>query len=142
MNRPNCLSASILIVDDDEDQLGLLCALLTNEGYRCIAASSPTEAISACKRDDAIDLVVSDFNMPTMNGLELWHVIRHLRPNLGVLFISGNLHACDILRSEGFPCLEKPFSLAELASRIRSILMHIETDLVSAAPAKGDYASR
>jgi DNA-binding NtrC family response regulator len=128
VNHTNDRSVSILVIDDEEPLLELLCAVLTNEGYRCIAAASPAEAISACHRGDAIDLVVSDFNLPTMDGLRLQHAIRELRPNLDVLFISGNPDACDMLATEGFPCLQKPFPFAELTSVVHQILTGARKD--------------
>jgi DNA-binding NtrC family response regulator len=122
VSRADNSPGTILVVDDEEALLSLVCAVLGDEGYMCIAANSPNEAIQVCKRDDPFDLVISDFDMPIMNGLGLWRVLGELRPNLKVLFISGNLEACEMLAAEGFSCLEKPFSFAELLSGVRRFL--------------------
>jgi two-component system cell cycle sensor histidine kinase/response regulator CckA len=122
VNSADNSPGTILVVDDEEAVLALVCTVLANDGFSCIAANSPGEAIRVCKRYEALDLVVSDFDLPTMNGLGLWRVLRELRPNLNVLFISGNLDACDMLAAEGFSCLAKPFSFAELLSGVRRLL--------------------
>ena len=115
--------ATILIVDDNESMLTLLSESLTKKGYRCMTKSNPRQAIAVCKRDNAVDIVVTDFNMPHMNGLKLRTVLRKLRPQLEVLFITGNPETCEMLTSKNFVCFQKPFDLTELASTIRLTLL-------------------
>ena len=62
--------ATILCVDDEENQLVLRKLLLERAGYRVLTAESPTRAIELF-RSDAIDLVILDYYMPGMNGLSL-----------------------------------------------------------------------
>lgn len=114
--------ATILIVDDNENVLAVLSAFLKREGYQCIEAGSPEKAISVCEGKEAIDIVVSDFYMPNMDGMKLRDNIHKLRPHLKVLFITGNPDKCDALTSEGFICFQKPFSFTELAFTIRRVL--------------------
>src|SRR6266571_2432428 len=99
MNYPHL--RTLLIVDAEPALLDVMCDVLRSQGYRCIPAHKPIEAISVCESDETIDLVVSDFNMPTMNGFELWNVICQLRPNLRILFVSANADACQELADNG-----------------------------------------
>src|ERR1700681_2497640 len=99
MKRAKKRPATILIVDDNENLLTLLSAFLTKEGYRCITKSNPRQAITVCKRDDAVDIVVTDFGMPNMYGVKLRTALRKLRPRLEVLFITGNPETCEMLTS-------------------------------------------
>ena len=92
-----CDPQTILIVDDEPALLHTMSALLQREGYRCIAAKNPTEALSMCESDEVIDFVVSDFSMPAMNGLQLWERIRQVRPGLHVLFV-GRAETARIAR--------------------------------------------
>jgi DNA-binding NtrC family response regulator len=85
--------------------------------------SNPLQAITVCKRDNAVDIVVTDFNMPNMNGLKLRTALRKLRPRLEFLFITGNPETCEMLTSKNFICLQKPFDLTELASTLRLTLL-------------------
>ena len=124
-----CSPQTILIVDDEPALLHTMSALLEREGYRCIAANHPAEALSVCESDEVIDFVVSDFSMPAMNGLQLWQRIRQIRPNLNVLFITGNAEACELLHANGLAYLTKPFPFADLVWAVHQLLARIEDEL-------------
>ena len=120
---------TILIVDDEPALLHTMSSLLQREGYRCIAAKHPTEALAVCESDQAIDFVVSDFSMPEMNGLQMWQRIRQIRPKLNVLFITGNAEACELLHTNGLAYLSKPFPFADLIWAVQRMLAPIENEL-------------
>jgi DNA-binding NtrC family response regulator len=119
-------SPAILIIDDEAGLLDILCAVLEGQGFRCIPANKPAEAVDVCESDVEIDLVLSDLNMPMMNGVALWNVLRLVRPTLDVIFMSGNAEACEELADRGLSCLQKPFSFAQLTFEIRRILAAAE----------------
>jgi DNA excision repair protein ERCC-3 len=50
--------------------------------------SNPRQAIAVCKRDNAVDIVVTDFNMPNMNGLKLRTALRKMRPRRAARFFT------------------------------------------------------
>lgn len=91
----------------------LVCALLTERGYRCWEASDGAEALSLAEsRIHELNLVVTDVVMPHMNGSELATRLASLRPDLPILFMSG--YSDDplleaIVRS-GLLLLPKPFT--------------------------------
>jgi len=89
----------VLYVDDDETVMILMDALLQRAGYRVTCHSDPHEAVSAVReRPEAFDLIITDFNMPTLTGLGLAADIARIRADLPVVIHSG--HISDSVRSE------------------------------------------
>ncbi|MGH8178693.1 MAG: PAS domain S-box protein [Steroidobacter sp.] len=87
----------ILYVDDEEPLVHLATRFLTRVGYRVTAHTSAAQALSAFKSDPrAFDLVVTDFNMPEMSGLELALQMLRLRPDALVVLASGYLPADEV----------------------------------------------
>jgi signal transduction histidine kinase len=118
-------SERILVVDDNEALLEVTSANLTALGYRVLCARNGAEAIQIFKSGQEIDLLFSDVVMPNgMNGVELAREARRLSKGIKILLTSG--YAGDVLERHGavdeFPIIDKPFRLADLARRLRSIL--------------------
>src|SRR5690348_8422268 len=83
-------SETILVVDDAESIRKLVCAMLCQNGYRCLEASDGTEALRMV--EDGIDsfrLVLTDMVMPNMTGAELAEHLSRLRPDVRIVFMSG-----------------------------------------------------
>jgi len=78
----------ILVVDDHEMLCHLSCDILRREGYDAVPATSATEALAAFQKQE-FDLVVTDFAMPGMTGVELARAITDLKPKFPVIVISG-----------------------------------------------------
>jgi PAS domain S-box-containing protein len=118
-------SERILVVDDNEDLLNVTSAKLTAFGYRVLCARNSVEAIQILESGREIDLLFSDVVMPNgMNGVELAREARRLNKGIKVLLTSG--YAGNVLEQHGaldeFPIIDKPYRLADLAWRLRSIL--------------------
>jgi signal transduction histidine kinase len=118
-------SERILVVDDNEALLEVTSAMLTASGYRVLCARNGAEAIRMFESGQQFDLVFSDVVMPNgMNGVELAREARRLSKGIKVLLTSG--YSGDVLQRHQavgeFPIIDKPFSLADLARRLRSIL--------------------
>jgi PAS domain S-box-containing protein len=80
----------VLYVDDEEAIVLLTKRLLERHGYRVTGYSNPRAALAAVQADpEQFDLVVTDYNMPGLSGLELAEALKALRPALPVLMISG-----------------------------------------------------
>ena len=79
---------SILVVDDNELLCRLACDILTTEGYRAVPARSAKAALEAFE-NEAFDLLVTDFHMPGMNGLELARAIRNRNPQFPVIVMTA-----------------------------------------------------
>jgi PAS domain S-box-containing protein len=88
----------VLFVDDETAMVELVNQMLERFGYRTAGFSVAQEAIDALRAEpDEFDLVVSDFNMPMMSGLDVALEARRIRPDLPVVIIAG--HITDELRS-------------------------------------------
>jgi DNA-binding NtrC family response regulator len=109
---------TILVVYDDPDVLEAVCAMLVDRSYNVLRANNGKEAIQ--KSDDykpEIHLLLSDFQMPEMNGVELAIHISRQRPDLKVLLMSGFPSGMLVL-NEGWHFLAKPFIPSQLRALI------------------------
>ena len=115
--------ANILLVDDNDDVREITALLLRDSGYNVIEASSGGAALDALGANPAIDLLVVDFAMPGMSGIELLEVVRAKRPEIKVVFITGY---ADHARLKGEfadeVVVKKPFTMAQLAPAVRKAL--------------------
>jgi PAS domain S-box-containing protein len=120
-------SQRILLVEDDVPVRMLLEKMLSDLGYTVTSAGSGLEVFTLLGERGAldVDLVVTDVVMPGMSGRELGDRLLSLRSELKVLFVSGYTEDVAV---RGRPdashvaFLEKPFTLRELASKIRAVL--------------------
>ena len=129
----------ILIVDDDVSLRRILYRILDNGGYDVLSAGSGAEALAICHRSSpAVDLLITDYNMPEMNGLELGRECTSIHSALPVLHISGAAPD-EELRAElekpkrGF--LAKPFRRDELLRTCKEMLLMRPVPAWSAAEA-------
>ncbi len=119
-------SSTILLVED-EDAVRLFSArALRSKGYTVIEAVNGTEALDLIKTNDkTIDLVISDVIMPQMDGPTFIKEMNDLNINPKVLFISGYTEDTfhdQLNGAEKVAFLSKPFSLNDLATRVKEIL--------------------
>jgi signal transduction histidine kinase len=116
---------SVLMVEDDPTVRKLAKAVLRGCGYAVQEATNGVEALSLIARNSSFDLVITDVIMPKMSGKELYLEIKERLPDTRVLFISG--YTDDALAHHGvlekdLLFLEKPFSPARLAQKVRAVL--------------------
>ena len=107
---------AILTVDDDALVLLNTAAMLEDLGHVVYQAASGAEALALLDKHD-IDLLLTDFAMPQMNGVELADAVRARRPDLPVLLATGFAELGEGA-SPHMPRLAKPFTQAELARAI------------------------
>jgi PAS domain S-box-containing protein len=116
----------ILYVDDERPLVQVATILLERLGYKVQGFTNPTAALDALSAAPSTwSVLITDLNMPGMNGLELARQVLEIRPGLPVLLSSGNLDAApsDEARRLGIRgVIAKPHSLEELAGRVREIL--------------------
>lgn len=113
---------TILVVDDDATILKFVSELLVEYKYNVLTASSGKEALEQsrdCKGE--IHLLLSDFEMPGMNGIGLATAISVERPQIRVLLMSGFTGGMLIL-NEGWHFLSKPFIPSQLRALIRGLI--------------------
>jgi PAS domain S-box-containing protein len=117
---------NVLLVEDELAILTMVKAMLTKQGYTVLTASTPSEAINLAKVFESnISLLITDVIMPEMNGNELANNIKAFRPQIKSLFMSG--YTADAISKhgvldEGINFIQKPFSLPDLATRVREVL--------------------
>jgi two-component system cell cycle sensor histidine kinase/response regulator CckA len=117
---------TIMLVEDDDPVRIFGARALRNKGYKVIEAKSGDAALDLIRNtDETIDLLVTDVVMPRMDGPTLVREVRDLHPQVKVIFISG--YTEDTFRQRldsdsGIDFLPKPFSLKQLATRVRDVL--------------------
>lgn len=116
----------VLVVDDEKDLLNLITPGLEQQGYKVLKATNGGEGLLVFdKYKQSIKLIVTDIVMPIMNGLELTDLLIPLYSQLKVLYMSGypdnpSLQKRNLNPETNF--IPKPFSLEDLAIRVRKIL--------------------
>lgn len=121
---PTPAPCTVLVVDDEPQVRHLIVALLQDLGHRCLEAEDgPTGLRIACSPAHAIDLLITDVGLPGLNGRQLAAQARELRPELKVLFTTGYASDAifDVDPGSGMELLNKPFTMAELANRVRHL---------------------
>jgi two-component system cell cycle sensor histidine kinase/response regulator CckA len=115
---------TILLVDDERLILTALERGLIREGYRVLAALTAEEALELMKRDTPkLDLVITDVLMPGMNGPQLVEALERMGVRTPHLYISGFTDKAFLTQKvDEATLLLKPFTIATLADRIRTML--------------------
>ena len=131
----------ILFVDDEEQIRKLLSTWLTRHGYEVTVANDGWEALKAV-RTKAPDLVITDVNMPNMNGLELTRRLRadHRTARIPVIMLSARKQADDVLTgyAEGADeYIPKPVEMAVLAAKVEVLIRRFATTRGEAVAKRG-----
>ena len=119
-------SETVMLVEDDVMVREVMTKILANYGYTVVRASNGDEAIELFRKAPMKpDLVISDVIMPGKNGREVYDILRTIRPQIKMFFVSG--YQGDILLNTGvlepqFQCLPKPVNPADLLRTVRSVL--------------------
>jgi CheY-like chemotaxis protein len=111
--------ATVLVVDDDDTLRLILARTLADAGYPVLTAGNGAEALSlATTMDGQLALVITDIQMPVMDGLRLAENLARLSPPPPVLFISGFAQGYEIPG----PYLTKPFLPSALVAAVGQIV--------------------
>ncbi len=117
---------TILLVEDELAILRMVTTILERHGYNVLAASTPGEAIRLARQHaGAIHLLITDVVMPEMNGRDLAKNLVSLCPEMKRMFMSGytaNAGAHHGVLDAGGHFIQKPFSVKDLASKVRHVL--------------------
>lgn len=117
---------NLLIVDDDFDMLEVLDRHLKQENYHTYKAGSVMEAIDILKHS-SIDLLITDLQMPGMNGMELVKYVDDHYPEIPKLVITGYPsidNALTAIKSGALDYLPKPFTKTELLTSVKKSLVN------------------
>jgi two-component system cell cycle sensor histidine kinase/response regulator CckA len=116
---------TILLVEDEATLRAIVARALVSQGYNVLQAENGARALDVADAYKApIHLVVSDVDMPDMDGPELFRNLRRWYPRLRFLFISGRLQEseADFSIDGRTAFLPKPFSMETLFSFVRYVL--------------------
>ena len=100
---------------------------LKNKGYNVLEASNGEEALEVINigSKQKIDLIISDVVMPGMDGHTLVQLVRHEMPEIKIILMSGyseEVFADKVERDPGIHFLTKPFSLKDLAGKVKDVM--------------------
>jgi len=115
----------VLLVEDEVDVRQFAVRALRLQGYKVLEASDGLEALDVMKANAGkVDIVVSDVVMPEMDGPTLFKELRKENPSMKVILVSGypNEAFREQLGSDDFAFLPKPFSLPQLAQKVKEEL--------------------
>jgi CheY-like chemotaxis protein len=117
---------TVLIVEDDASVLKMGASMLEKLGYTVLTANTPGDALRLAEANaGTIDLLITDVVMPEMNGRDVADQLLTLDPDIKILFMSG--YTAEVIAhrgilDEGVRFLHKPFSIQELAVKVREAL--------------------
>src|SRR5437588_10950324 len=132
MNQANGRAAAkILVVDDEPSIVDAVATALRYEGYEVEEATTGRDALGAVARFEP-DLVVLDWMLPDVEGIEVGRRLRERGFKTAVLFLTAQdatENKVEALRAGGDDYVTKPFSLAELVARAQAILRRTAGEL-------------
>jgi two-component system, NtrC family, response regulator HydG len=119
MNHTETKPARVLVVDDEPTLLRALEALLKKKGHEVVALDSPIAAMQRLAGED-FDVALLDIKMPQLSGLELLNAVKHRRPEVEVILMTGHATvetALAAVRAGAYDYLTKPFEDVEVVAR-------------------------
>lgn len=135
------MSTQVLVVDDDSSVRELVCDALVLAGYQTQSAQDGLVALSIQKKNPS-DLIVSDVNMPKLDGYQLAQKLRDLGDSTPIIFLTARSDKPDV--SRGFRVgaddyISKPFGIEELVLRVGAVLRRVQpkdksTEKISIGP--------
>src|SRR6187200_2193793 len=128
------MTATILVVDDEPDLEALVIQKFRRQirdgTITFVFARDGLEALSVIDGNSDIELVLSDINMPRMDGLSLLEKLQHAEEQLSTIIVSAYGDMANIrtaMNRGAFDFLTKPIDFADLETTINKTLRHIET---------------
>jgi DNA-binding NtrC family response regulator len=121
-------SKRILIVDDEENAREALSKILVHDGYDVSSAANGVEALNYLRSRDA-DLIITDINMPEMNGLAFLRELIRSRPESNVIMLTayGEVESyLEAMNLGAFEYINKPIRYDDLKKVINKILKTVE----------------
>lgn len=120
---------TILLVDDDRILQNVMNDVLTSLGYNIILANNGCDAINAYKKHfDVVDIILSDYEMPGIDGIELLSKCKNINSNLKTILLSGRnisieLEQMSVIGKDDFAkavdyFVQKPFKIEDIIQKI------------------------
>jgi DNA-binding NtrC family response regulator len=123
--KPASMMKTILLVDDELDILSSIGEILNRFGYQVIAKPNAKEALSVVRQGTKIDLIITDYRMPGMDGLEFLNALRLENSSVPVIILTAYGAVESYLKSLSlgvFEYLNKPIKAKELGRIVQAAL--------------------
>jgi two-component system cell cycle sensor histidine kinase/response regulator CckA len=114
--------ANILVAEDEAIIRLLVVETLRQCGHSVCEAADGQAALEIVRERPDLDMIVSDIRLPKLDGFSLARSARQLRPNLGLLFLTGYVRAQPPEELSSAVILHKPFDPDNLAKQVAAIL--------------------
>ncbi len=117
---------SVLIVDDEADILSCFEKFLNKNNINCVIAESAVSAIEILKKSN-FEAVVTDIDMPQMDGLEFFSKVKKIDNRLPIILITGTIGydtAIEAAKLSAFDYITKPFDLYQLKESVNNAIKH------------------
>lgn len=118
--------SNIMIIDDETMVLKLLTAMLVRKDHTPLCFSNPKEALEDYKKNSKdIDLIIVDYNMPGMSGIDLLNEMAQISPVVKALISSGDIDNEELTRLSdniSYEILSKPYTMDTLTDRVRDMI--------------------
>src|SRR5450755_1904364 len=114
---------TILVVEDDLPVLDVVTLILKKAGFKVLAANNATEAkrlVAECP--GKIHLLLSDVEMPDINGPDLATQLKAIRPDLRIILMSGQADGALLILNYGWHFMRKPFLPGALVASVKEVL--------------------
>lgn len=111
----------VLIAEDEKAVRNVLAQALKTYDYEIDVAENGVEAINQIE-NRPYDLVITDYMMPKMDGLELTRRIKRRYPSTPILVVTAVGPTHELLENGAAACIMKPFNLLELLNTVKTIL--------------------
>ncbi|MEI7695631.1 MAG: sigma-54 dependent transcriptional regulator [Chlorobium sp.] len=115
---------TILVVEDEKVQLESLAGFLRKLGYQVVQSSQPVDALQVA-REQTVDIVLTDFKMPGMTGVQLLEKLKQVNPDIDVIIMTayGSVEsATDAMKLGAVDYITKPIDLQQLKVMVRNTL--------------------
>src|SRR5699024_4592101 len=116
------VSGRVLLVEDDDDLLGMARDALESIGLDVTCSPTAEAALKGLSRDGDFDAVVTDVILPGMSGVELVNAARRLHPTLPAIYMTGYAGARSIPAAPGDPVIRKPYTPDTLRLRVAEVV--------------------
>lgn len=116
---------AILLADDDVATLDLVRRALESDGHKVVTTQDGTEALEAITGAAPPDLLISDINMPGLDGITLAEKAVAAHPKLRILLMSGfsaELDRAKSIKASRLDILTKPFTLDQMRASVKALL--------------------
>jgi two-component system, NtrC family, sensor kinase len=125
---------TVLYVDDDEKTLVLMGEIFSSEDYKIITINSGEKALSYIKENELVSVVISDFKMKGMNGLELLQQVKTLSPNTKRYLCSGSFDKgtlkTKVENQEIHGFMVKPINISQMLTIISGYVKDVNEKVV------------